>query len=217
MNGSLLSVIVPIRNEPEIENFLLSIYHGLSITISEFEIIIIVGDDDKLTPTIPILPNLRVFTSYGDSLERAILTGFTVAKGDTMIVMDGDGSHDPLDIQKIVRGLDAHDLVVGSRFLKGSNFLQNPFRKFISHVFIIWANMNGSRLSDPMSGFFGLRRELLKRIKFKPFKWKICLEIELKAKPDLIEVPIKFRKRIRGVSKSTIIIGLKIFYDIFMQ
>jgi dolichol-phosphate mannosyltransferase len=150
-------------------------------------------------------------------LERAILTGFTVAKGDTMIVMDGDGSHDPLDIKKIVRGLDAHEMVVGSRFLKGSNFLQSPFRKFISKVFIIWANVNGSRLSDPMSGFFGLRRELLKRIKFKPFKWKICLEIELKAKPDLIEVPINFRKRIRGVSKSTIIIGLKIFYDIFNQ
>jgi len=213
----LLSVIVPIRDEPEIENFLDSLYHELSIINSEFEIIIIVGDNDKLTPTISILPNLRVFTSYGDNLERAILTGFTVAKGDTMIVMDGDGSHDPLDIQKIVRGLDAHEMVVGSRFLKGSNFLQNPFRKFISHVFIKWANMNGSRLSDPMSGFFGLRRELLKRIKFKPFKWKICLEIELKAKPDLIEVPIKFRKRIRGFSKSTIIIGLKIFYDIFMQ
>ena len=214
MKEGLISVIVPVLNEPGIGFFLEKLGDDLSTIIEGNEIILVMGERETLRPEIPRLRNLKVAISYGDGLERAILTGFTMASGEKLIVMDGDGSHDPRDVLRLAGELDRHEMVVGSRFLEGSVFQQSRARALVSRFFIFWARLNGSRLNDPMSGFFGIRRELLNRVRFKPFKWKICLEMELKARPNISEIPIKFSKRSSGSSKSTLMIGIKILFDL---
>ena len=60
---------------------------------SRYEIIIAMGDRETLYPHIPPLPNQRVIKTYGDTLERSILAGFSFAKGTKIIVCDADNYH----------------------------------------------------------------------------------------------------------------------------
>jgi dolichol-phosphate mannosyltransferase len=118
-------------------------------------------------------------------------------------------------IPKFWEALSEHDLVVGTRFAEGSVFESSFYRRFISWGCIILAKGAGTKLSDPMSGFFGIQKDILKKVKFKPITWKTCLEIELKAKPSIMEIPITFVERTVGKSKTTTKVGLKIIKELF--
>jgi glycosyltransferase involved in cell wall biosynthesis len=210
----LISLIIPARDEPGIDDFTANLADVLEYSKEKWEIIIVMGDKETLHMNPLEKPNITTIKCYGDSLERSILTGFSASHGDKVIVMDADGSHEARDILVIVDKLDEYEMVVGSRFIPKSRFNQSKARKFVSYSFLMLARMRGSHLSDPMSGFFGIRRSILDRMKFKPFKWKVCLEIELKAKPSIFEFPINFQERREGLSKSSVMTGLALIWDV---
>jgi len=200
----MISVIVPVRDEPAIEEFLLRLHEVMSSIPEDYEVLVITSDKEKLHTPIPYLPHQKVYKSYGDSLERAILLGFSVSKGDRLIVLDSDGSHSP-------------ELAVASRFHRKSRFNYPFFRKIVSLFFVKFARLFGSNLTDPMSGCFAVRKDLIENVRFKPFKWKTALEIELKTRPNAHEVPFTFKKRKAGVSKAKILTGLKVLWDVFWE
>lgn len=208
------TVILPTRDEPGLEKFLYDLHEIMVDVPGPYEILVVMGDREELNPKTPPLPNQRILKSYGDSLERAILLGFSCAKGDRIVVMDSDGSHPLESVPSLFRKLNEHDMVVGSRFLLDSEFNQSSFRKIVSQFFIRWAHLYGSKLTDPMSGFFGIRKSILDKISFLPFTWKTALEIELKGQLDVAEIPIKFNKRTSGFSKASAKTGLKILWDL---
>ena len=178
-----------------------------------YEIIVAMGDRETLFAPIPPLPNQRVIITYGDSLERSILAGFSNARGDKIMVCDADDCHPIEQIPKIFYGLEDYEMVAASRYIPGGKSDLGPFRNFISWSFSTVAKLCGSKLTDPMVGFFGIRKEVLNRVRFKPFVWKIPLEIELKAKPTITEFPTVATARSIGKTKTTIKIGLKIMWD----
>ena len=50
----------------------------------------------------------------------ALRTGFAAASGEWVVMIDADGSMDPLEIEPLVRALaDGHDVAKGSRFIRG--------------------------------------------------------------------------------------------------
>lgn len=204
-------MILPVRDEPRLNEFLGALHQTL---IDDYEIIVVMGDREKLYPELPPHPCLRVVHSFADNLERAILMGFSVAQGDRLLVMDSDGSHPVEMVPYMLNQLATYELAVGSRYLDGSRFEQSAFRKLVSWCFRWAAWLRGSKLSDPMSGFFAVRREVVERTRFKPLKWKTCLEIELKARPRTVEIPINFRKRVAGASKTKLITGIHLIYDL---
>jgi len=211
----VISVVVPVRDEPEIATFLLRLHEVLGDLREPYEVVVVTSDKEQQHTPIPALPHQKVFKSYGDSLERAILLGFSVAEGEKIVVMDSDGSHPPETIPKLVEVLSEHELVVASRFLPESRFNYSLFRRVVSWVFVKYAQLLGSRLSDPMSGFFAVRKSLVEKLRFKPVKWKVALEIELKSRVNTSEVAFTFRKRSAGYSKAKIFTGLKILWDVF--
>jgi dolichol-phosphate mannosyltransferase len=181
-----------------------------------YEVVVVMGDREKMYPQLTPHPCLRVYRCYADSLERAILLGFSVSEGDRLLVMDADGSHPAEMVPLMLHSLEGYELVAGSRFMRGSRFQQSLFRRVVSAFFTACARLRGSRLSDPMTGFFAVRREVLNRVAFKPFKWKTCLEVELKARPLSASLPIHFGRRVSGASKTTLKTGLKLIYDLVM-
>ncbi|MBW2671991.1 MAG: glycosyltransferase [Deltaproteobacteria bacterium] len=212
----MISIVLPVRDEPALGEFLLNLHEVMEGTPWQYEVLVIFGDRETLHPDVPGLPNQRILTSYGDSLERAILLGFSISRGERIVVLDADGSHPPDKIPDMIRALDKYEMVVASRFLPGAKFEQSAFRRLVSKLFILWARIYGSRLTDPMSGFFALRRELLDGAKFKPIHWKTCLELELLKRPEVLEVPIHFNKRNAGFSKASLLTGLKTLWDIML-
>lgn len=213
----MFSIIIPVKGtEPNLWKLL--VYLHLYLSQHEYEVVVVLSDKDKTreTPNIPIYENVRVrfAVSYGDSLERAILTGFSVAQGNKIIVMDADGSHAPEHVASMIALLDSHEMVVASRFASGGRYVTTLSRKIVSHIFNTYAQLLGSTLTDPMSGYFGIQAQLLQKMTFKPYKWKTALEISNKLRPSTIEVPYTFHNRASGKSHSSWKIGIKILWDV---
>lgn len=206
------SIIIPVRNEPSLQELVTNIEKIL--TPFNYEILIISGDKNKIPLTIISSSNLFHFKCYGDSLERAILLGFSVATGQNLIVMDGDGSHPYTLLPTFINHLDIYEMVIASRFLQEGKYSTSFFRSFTSQFFTKFAQLFGSPLTDPMSGFFGIQSQLLQKMKFKPYTWKTALEIHSFLNPSTKEVPISFTDRKHGKSKTNARTGLRILYNI---
>lgn len=210
----MFSVIVPMLNEPETETILGQIRDALADLPDSYEVIVVTGDKEKVPFKLPAVKNTRHVVTYGDSLERSILNGFSHARGDKIAVMDADGSHPPANLPLMWLELESCEMVVGSRFVNGAEFAASPTRSLVTWAFHVAASQAGSRLRDPTSGFFAIRREVLDRCRFKPLTWKTALEIELRAHPKVKEIPILFRERSVGESHAGAGVGLRLLWQL---
>ena len=139
-------------------------------------------------------------------LSSAILAGVQSACGDTIVVMDGDFSHPPQTIPRMIEELEKAecDIVVASRYVKGGGVSGWPFkRRLMSKGATKIAQYGlGIQVKDPMSGFFAFRRKIIDGVKFDAIGYKMLLEILVKAKGARIkEVPYTFANRRAGASK----------------
>ncbi len=138
-------------------------------------------------------------------LSSAVLEGLNRTSGEIIIVMDADLSHPPEAIPRMLDELRrGSEFVVGSRYAEGGVTDDNWgfFRWLNSRVATLIARPFTS-ISDPMSGFFALRRITYSKADFlNPIGYKIGLELLVKCRCSRIsEVPIAFADRIHGESK----------------
>lgn len=137
-------------------------------------------------------------------LSSAVLEGFAAASGDVIVVMDADLSHPPEKIPEMVGKIVSGeaDMVIGSRYVSGGSVENWPARrKLISKGATLLAR-GLTRVKDPMSGFFALKRSVTDGVRLDPVGYKIGLEILVKGKYDkVVEVPIHFANRKAGKSK----------------
>ena len=122
--------------------------------------------------------------------------------------MDADLSHPPGLLGPIVRKLkEGFSLVLPSRYRKGGGAEKWPVnRKIISLGATTLALPLIGGITDPMSGFFGLDRRIIRGATLNPAGFKILLEILVKgryARDSVAEIPYIFRNRHRGTSKLT--------------
>ena len=141
------------------------------------------------------------------SLSRSVLDGARCARGDVLVVLDADLSHDPRDIPRLVDPVvrAAADVSIGSRYVSGGSTAGwSPRRRALSGLGTRCARLI-TRVRDPLSGFFALRRELLTgnaEVALRPVGFKILLEVLGRhAGLEVAEVPITFHERARGTSK----------------
>jgi dolichol-phosphate mannosyltransferase len=142
-------------------------------------------------------------------LSGACLEGILASQAPYVAVIDGDLQHDESLLSSmldVLRGGRA-DLVVGSRYSAGgSRDGLAGWRRASSR----WAtsftrSLLGAQLSDPMSGFFMIRREPVEQMahQLSTQGFKILLDIVMTARGRLllVELPYRFRPRFRGSSK----------------
>lgn len=140
-------------------------------------------------------------------LSLAVLEGLRRARHDRLVVMDADLSHPPESIPDLLTELDrgAFDLVVGSRYTPGSAIdpAWSRGRLFLSRLATLLARPL-ARCSDPLSGFFAADRRALPELDpQRPLGYKIGLELMVRGRLRVGEVPIAFSDRNRGSSKMT--------------
>ncbi len=87
----------------------------------------------------------------------AMRTAFLFAKREgyqAIVQVDADGQHDPADLQRVLDGLSAADIVVGTRFHPESTyFVGGPRRWAMVLLSKALTSMNKGTISDPTSGF----------------------------------------------------------------
>ena len=138
-------------------------------------------------------------------LAGAVIAGARAATGDWLVVMDADLSHPPEKISELLEPLreGRADMVIGSRYVKGGSTPDWPlWRKIISRVAAALAYpLTG--VHDSMGGFFALPTKLLLELAPAATGFKIAFEVLVQGGRNLrvVEVPIVFRDRSRGVSK----------------
>jgi dolichol-phosphate mannosyltransferase len=213
-----LSLIIPTYNESHNLPILIpSLIRLLDATIPEAYELIVVDDNSpdltwevarKLTASYPQLKVMRREQEKG--LSTAVIRGWQVARGQILGVIDADLQHPPEILlqlwQEIQRGAD---LAVASRHIEGGGVSEwNLMRRFLSRG----AQMLGllilpevvSRLSDPMSGYFMVRRDTIAGTSLNPIGYKILIEVVARGRIRWIgEVGYIFRERLAGMSKVT--------------
>ena len=155
---------------------------------------------EKIGATQPV----RVLRRAGKlGLASAVVAGFGMARGDTLVVMDADLSHPPEVLPKLLDALaSGADLAIGSRYIKGGGAMDWPMkRRVVSRVACLMGNVLVP-VRDSTSGFLALRRSVVEGVKLNPIGFKIGFEIMARGRyKKVIEVPYVFRDRELGSSK----------------
>ena len=217
----MISIIVPTYKEaPNLELLVTKIADVMKDEEKGCEIVIV--DDNSCDGTTEIIQDLsekgmpvKIVTRMEErGLSSAVVRGFENARGNILICMDGDLSHPPERIPDMVNFLrnEKTEFVIGSRYIKGGSTDEGwgPFRWLNSKAATLLARFF-VKVKDPMSGFFGLRREIFERAeRLNPIGYKIGLELMVKCSCENIEeIPIHFSNRKFGKSKLSFKVQLR--------
>jgi dolichol-phosphate mannosyltransferase len=148
-----------------------------------------------------------VFNESPQTIARAHEQGIRASTAPLLIFMDSDLQHPPEAIPKILDRLnEGFDVVVASRYGPGgSTGERSPVRGLISRsagwMARTWLGCV-RKISDPTSGFFGVRREALVLDSASPPGYYTLMFLLARMKrPHVAEVPYVFRERTNGQSK----------------
>jgi dolichol-phosphate mannosyltransferase len=145
-------------------------------------------------------------------LSGAVIAGARAATGDWLVVMDADLSHPPERIAELLRPLleDRADIVIGSRYTQGGSTPGWPLWRRILSRSAAGLAYPLTGVHDSMSGFFALPRKLLLELTPTATGFKIAFEALVQGGKNLrvLEIPIAFRDRARGVSKMSMGVAL---------
>lgn len=204
---TLISIIIPTFNEAQNINLLIPKIDDVLNSHYPHEIIVV--DDNSPDGTARVARklskkhNVRILLRKKKrGLSSAVIDGFKIAKGSSLLVMDADLSHPPDVLPDVIDALQYADLVVGSRLTKGGGSEEWPFhRKLVS-----WGAQLLARpltpIKDAMSGFFALKRKVINNINLEAYGYKILLEILVVGNyKNVLEVPFTFLNRTFGKSK----------------
>lgn len=217
-NPILLSVVIPTYKERNNVENVVNILSGLLDKTIPGNYELIVVDDDSPDRTwevaenlIPDYPQLRVMRRQEErGLSSAVIRGWQGARGSILGVIDGDLQHPPEVLiqlwQKIEQGAD---LAVASRHVEGGGVSSwSVIRRFLSRGaqvlgLVILPEVVG-RVSDPMSGYFMVRRNAIANTTLNPIGYKILLEVIGRGQiGEIGEAGYIFRERTEGESKVT--------------
>jgi dolichol-phosphate mannosyltransferase len=212
------SLVVPTYNESKNLAKLVEILTQLLDDYFDHNYELIIVDDDSPDLTwqvgldlMPNYPQLRVMRRQEEKgLSTAVIRGWQSSQGEVLGVIDGDLQHPP---ETLIKMLDAMakgaDLVVASRHVEGGGVSDWGFmRRVLSRGaqmlgLLILPNVIG-RVSDPMSGYFMVRRSAIANCPMNPLGYKILIEVLGRGNIDSVaEVGYVFQERQEGESKVT--------------
>jgi dolichol-phosphate mannosyltransferase len=182
----------------------------------QYELIVVDDDSPDLTwkialELLPYYPQLRVMRRQTErGLSTAVVRGWQVARGKILGVIDADLQHPPEVLLQLLQEMGhGADLAVASRHVDGGGVSQwSAVRRFLSRGaqmlgLVILPEVIG-RLSDPMSGYFMVRRSAIIGKQLSPVGYKILIEVAARGKIRWIaEAGYVFRERVAGESKVT--------------
>lgn len=212
--GPELSIIVPTFNERENVGELI---RRLDETLMGCSWEVIFVDDDSPDGTCRLVREMaqndyriRCVQRIGRrGLSSACIEGMLASSAPYLAVIDGDLQHDETLLLPMLHSLKntGNDVVVGSRYVDGGGTGDWDSSRAQMSRFATWFSrlILRAELTDPMSGFFMVRREALHEAvrNLSAVGFKILLDLFASAPRPLrfAELPYEFRSRHAGESK----------------
>ena len=230
-DGTVQRVVVVIPTYNEAENLPLLVPRVLE---QDPRIEILVVDDNSPDGTGKLADELAASTGRVQVLHRPQKQGLGAAYragirraldlgADAVVQMDADFSHPPETLPELLREIENHDVVLGSRYLNGITVVNWPIERILISYFGNWyaRKVTGLRISDTTGGFRCMRREILEQIAFERIRADgYSFQIELnyrfqKRGARVKEIPFFFLDRRRGTSKLSLRIGLEALWIVW--
>jgi dolichol-phosphate mannosyltransferase len=186
---------------------------------------ILVVDDESVDGTAEIVteyaranPRVRLTSRRGErGLAGAVTYGWAQTDADLIGVIDADLQHPPELLPELLREIvSGADIAIASRYIQAHSMdTWSPVRRLISRASSLASKtVQNPRLkvTDPMSGFFVVRRECIAGIEFQSAGFKLLLEILAKGRiRNVKEIPYKFELRQHGKSKANFMTAVHYF------
>ena len=216
----MISVIIPLRNEeenvPPLAEKLTSALRALG---REYEVIFINdGSSDatllRLREVCAADPRLKAIHFRRNCGQTAAMqAGFTHARGEVIIAMDGDLQNDPADIGKLLAKLDeGYDLVSGWRKDRQDHPIKRNFLSRVANGLI--SRTTGVHLHDYGCSLKAYRREILEGIALYGEMHRFIPVYAYWNGARIAEVPVLHHARVHGVSKYGLERVVKVVLDL---
>lgn len=230
-----ITVVIPTLNEA------LNLPHVFArLPMGLHEVIVVDGYsvDDTLAAARRLRPDVRILMQNRRGKGNALACGFAAATGDIIVMVDADGSADPVEIPRFVKALlDGADFAKGTRFVKGGGSSDiTRLRRIGNRILSSLVNMLcRTQYSDLCYGFnafwrchvpvLGLNSESSAQVDSNTRLWGDGFEVETlinirAAQAGLVvkEVASYEYSRIHGVSNlNALSDGLRVLYTILSE
>jgi glycosyltransferase involved in cell wall biosynthesis len=199
--AAAVSVVLPTMNEAR------NLPWVLERMPEDAELILVDGRsiDGTVAVATALRPDIRVISEPRRGKGRALRAGFAAATGDAIVMIDGDGSMDPLEIPRYVELLGDYDFVKGSRYISGGDSDDFTWlRRTGNRALLALANgLFRAPFTDLCYGFCAFRREYLGALALTADGFEIETELVIhavKAGLRIAEVPSVELSRLHGDS-----------------
>ena len=195
-----ISVIIPAFNETAI---IASLVCEIKKLHPDFEIIVI--DDGSTDDTASSAGQAGAIVyrhPYNIGNGAAIKSGIRFASGDILVMMDGDGQHNPQDIKNLIAYIPKFDMVVGARSGSDQASLGRAFGNKIYNWFASYVAK--FTIKDLTSGFRAVKANVARNFLYllpNTYSYPTTLTLGvLRSGMSVKYIPIKIRKREKGKS-----------------
>jgi len=215
-----LSIVVPVFNEEDnVEPLVGEIHSALASVKKSYEIVAV--DDgsrdgtfavlSRLQPSDATLNVIRLKRNFGQT--AALAAGLAYAKGNIVVLMDGDGQNDPADIPALLAKIEeGNDLVAGWRFDRQDPFLSRRLPSMIANYLISWTTK--VKLHDYGCTLKAMRKEIAKELRLYGEMHRFIPAIAYERGAQIAELKVNHRPRLRGKSKYGITRTLRVVLDL---
>ena len=222
MEKCQFTILIPSYNEEEsIKRCIEKIQKVIS---GEYEILVI--NDGSTDKTEQIVQNLNIrklrIISHkkNKGLGAALRTGFKNARGEYIITIDADLTHNPNKVNYLIdiAKKNDSDLVIGSRYIKSGGMKNIPLmRVLLSKFFNNFSRvLFSTKIKDLTSGFRVYKKDSIEKINFTSNDFSVQIEIVVKMIREgykITEVPYILKNREYGNSKAPSLFNLIKIYS----
>ncbi|MGH7814126.1 MAG: glycosyltransferase [Candidatus Binataceae bacterium] len=200
-----LSVVLPVKDEAEnLRELIPRLKALLDREEISFEIVVVDGGSTDGTAEVVRETGARMVQERRRGYAGAIETGFAEARGDYLLTLDADMSHDPDFVAKMWRARTRADIVIASRYARGGVAYTDFVRHATSRLMNVVLNRVLSMpVRDMSSGFRLYRRAAIEGMKLTSVNFEVCQEILVRAYAhgfSVTEVPFVYFPRGAGRS-----------------
>ncbi|HZY59986.1 MAG TPA: glycosyltransferase, partial [Candidatus Binataceae bacterium] len=205
-----VSVILPVLNEGgNLGDLLRRLREVLERQGLSYEFVVVDGGSRDNTREVAASHGARVLDEDFPGYAGALLTGFRNARGDYLLTLDADLSHEPAFVGKMWQARNQADIVIASRYVRGGVAYTSLGRRALSRLLnMVLRRMLSVPVRDLSSGYRLYRREVLEQLQIGGRNFEVLEEILVKAYAagfSITEVPFTYFPRHRGVSHARLV------------
>src|SRR5919109_90958 len=181
--GCALTVMIPALNEAaNLDHILPQLKSALAALGPSHEVLVVDGGSSDGTQDIVRKHGARLISQKRPGFGGAYVAGFEQARGEYLVTLDADGSHDPSVLADLWTGRQLAEVVIASRYVDGGSAVMPRWRRFLSRV-LNAAFRRGLSLPvrDLSSGFRLYRTAVLREIDPRASDFDILEEILIRA------------------------------------